>query len=818
MCKYMQYYEVCVPLKLTNNLVYRTEKILALGVRVIVSVGRTLHTGVVYKKTNSIDPKIRYKSILEIVDNTPVLSHVMLDLAGWMSVYYKTSLGIVIDTMLPLALKHQIIQKVKIRKYEFETELSKTERLIVDKLSSFCPTSGLDSTQNEWCDLNVIRSEICALDFFYSIEMLERKEIIEVYRTFDEKIKPKYANFLRIENSERMNAFPTGDSNLGELTEKQKQAIALLSSYQEEIPLSEVSDKISYAVLRSLKKKNIIDIYPKKIDIDLFTYPDIQPSDLIQLNTEQSSALKSISTNLDEGCFKTFLLFGITGSGKTEVYIEAIKHCRRIGKTALILVPEISLTPQTVYRFYKSFGKNIAVLHSKLSDRQRYLQWKLILEDKISIVIGARSAIFAPLKNLGIIIVDEEHESSYKQDNQPCYNARDIAVKRAEIQQCLVILGSATPSLESWHNALHRKYQLLSLPKRAGCAILPDINIVDMSLNKENSLFSALLLEKINERLSNQEQVIIFHNRRGYANYLQCVNCGKIFKCQACDISFNYHKADDILLCHYCGLQMPSPRKCTDCGSFKLEYGAAGTEQIHSQLKLLFPESKILRMDSDTTRRKSSIDDMYVAMKNKHIDILLGTQMIAKGLDFENVTLVGVIMADVTMNIPDFRSLERTFQLLTQVAGRAGRGKKRGEVIIQTRMPNNYALLSATEHDFLGFAKKELAARTEVSYPPIFRIARVLFTSADLQLLKDTLISNQLLLNKIKNQLDTENLIVMPFIQAPINKINNMFRYHFIIKANKVAFIQMFLDLFIEEFKCPRNIKMNIDVDPVSLM
>ena len=517
-----------------------------------------------------------------------------------------------------------------------------------------------------------------------------------------------------------------------------------------------------------------------------------------------------------------------------------------------MLVPEISLTPQTVFRFFHTFGNEIAVLHSSLTDRERYMQWKMIAQGKIKIVIGARSAIFAPLKNLGVIIVDEEHESSYKQDHQPCYNGRDIAVMRGEIEKSVVILGSATPSLESWNNVLNRKYKLLSLTTRPGNAILPTVKIIDLRQNtnhisKDNipplvstetssgttlegassdsqltttdiGLFSQELKAKIQDRLEKKEQIILFHNRRGYANFIQCINCGKLIRCPDCDISMNFHKRDNVILCHYCGYSEEVPRKCPDCGNYRFIYGAPGTEQIDSQLKILFPSAKILRMDSDTTRKKNSFNEMFEAMKNQHIDILVGTQMISKGLDFHNVTLVGVILADVTLNIPDFRSTEKTFQLLTQVAGRSGRGEKKGEVIIQSRNPDHYALVYAAKQDFLSFAKKELSLRSEVFYPPIYRIARILFSCPDLAFLKETLIKNKLLLIKIKNEFPKNDFHLLPFIEAPLPKIKNKYRYHFIIKATKSKYIQNFLDMFLNEFECPNKIDMLVDVDPLSLM
>jgi primosomal protein N' (replication factor Y) len=821
------YIEVSVPLKLRTNLTYKSFIPLKTGVRVVVSVGRNLYTGIVIGQGANKEG-IRYKSIIEVVDDEPVLSESMLKLAQWMADYYKTAPGVVIDTMLPLALKHHITQKVRVRGQGSGVRGQGTECAILEMLS----------ITKDWVQIQALREAVKSNDFYHAIEALEKEQIIEVFRTFDEKIKPKYANFVRLLEIDESNI-----KALQRLTEKQQEALDIIkckveslefrvnqaifnkSGTDKSVPysigeslLSDLVPDISYATIKALKTKKLIDIYPKKVDIDLFVFPEKQEPKQVTYNQEQNTAIKEITNSLEQQKFQTYLLYGITGSGKTEVYIEAIKHCQKMNKSAIMLVPEISLTPQTVNRFYHVFGNDIAVLHSNLTDRERYLQWKLIAQGKINIVIGARSAIFAPLKNTGIIIVDEEHESSYKQDHQPCYNGRDIAVMRGDIEKAVVILGSATPSLESWNNTLNRKYKLLSLTTRPGGAILPKVSIIDMRNEEKDTYFSKELKEKILDRLNKKEQIILFHNRRGYSNFIQCTNCGKLFRCPDCDISLNYHKFDNKMLCHYCGYSEEVPRKCPDCNSYHFTFGSPGTEQIDSQLRILFPSAKILRMDSDTTKKKESFNEMFEAMRNRHIDILIGTQMISKGLDFHNVTLVGVILAEVTLNMPDFRATERTFQLLTQVAGRSGRGDKKGEVIIQTRNPDHYALTLAAKQDFLGFSHKELIMRAELFYPPKFRLCRVLFSCPDLALLKEKLINSQILLLRLKQEFPSNEFLLLPFIEAPLPKIKNKYRYHIIIKSAKSAHIQRFLNKFLEEFDCPPKIDMTVDIDPLSLM
>jgi primosomal protein N' (replication factor Y) len=733
--------------------------------------------------------------------------------------------------MLPLALKHSITQKVRLiinsDTESQETSLQRykdlvvgdTEQKIISEIEKIVRERQKKCEKDSiWVSVAELRDRIKARDFYHAIEYLEQSRIIDIYRTYDEKIKPKYANMIRLHSDFDM-MYPTF---LVKSTDTQLSGMQLILSKISEsshaVAVSEIARDISHSTLKSFCAKKLIEMYRQKLDTEIFSFPEIQIPKVITPTDEQKNAINKICNTIDRGNFTSYLLYGITGSGKTEVYMRSIQHAQTLGKSALMLVPEISLTPQTVDRFYHVFGKDIAVLHSNLNDRERYMQWKKVASGEIKIVIGARSAIFAPLSNLGVIIVDEEHESTYKQEHQPCYHGRDLAVMRGSIEKAVVILGSATPSLESWHNALIKKYQLLTLSERTGEAVLPKVNIVDMRAQDKESWFSDELKTAILERLNHHEQVILFHNRRGYANFLQCVQCGLIYKCPACDISLNYHKQAHQLICHYCGHKQEVSRKCSDCGSYHFIYGSPGTEQIENQVRVLFPNAKVLRMDSDTARSKKSFDSMYDSMRGKHIDILLGTQMITKGLDFHNVTLVGVLMAEVTLNMPDFRSVEKTFQLLTQVAGRSGRGNKKGEVIIQTRNPDHYALKCASEQDFLGFSHKELIARSDANYPPKFRLCRVLFTSAELDALREKLCSSVTLLLRLQQRFPSDEFYLLPFIEAPLPKIKNMYRYHFIIKSIKNQHIQSFLELFLREFECPQKIKMTIDVDPMSLM
>ncbi|HPR16693.1 MAG TPA: primosomal protein N', partial [Candidatus Cloacimonadota bacterium] len=654
----MYYYDVALPVNLDQLFSYRSSQQIRCGCRVLVSFGNAFHTGVIWQETKEIDPKIEYKELIEVVDDVPKITENLRQLAAWISRYYLCPLGQALGAMLPSAFNVQIQQQIKLKQKKVIQQSDGTPELIMNELSEF-----------DWSDIASLKQklQVPASTFNEWLEKMEEMQIIEVQRVYDTKIKQKVAHFVTVH---RPDALP-------ELTEKQAAAWKIISQYNEPFLLREIVESVTRSVLKALEKKELISIEVRELGEEDYFIRNVRTLKEVTLTDEQNSAVGAINASVQNREFKPFLLYGITGSGKTEVYIEVIKKCLSENKTALMLVPEISLTPQMVERFYNAFGQEIAIMHSHLNERQRWDQWRRINSGRSKIVIGARSAIFAPLENLGVIIVDEEHETSYKQDKTPRYNGRDIAVVRAQLAHCAVILGSATPSLESWQNAQSGKFQLLRLNKRPFKIQLPSVQIVDMCREKDQKvLLSGLLRAKIEEKLAAKEQIILLQNRRGYSSFVQCIDCGKLFTCDHCDISLNFHSYHQELVCHYCGQTQPLPRNCPDCGGYKFQFGAAGTQQIEKQLQVLFPQARLLRMDSDSARSRDSYDSMFERMRGGYVDILLGTQMIAKGLDFANVTLVGVVLADVGLNVPDFRSAERTFQLLTQVAGRSGRGQK----------------------------------------------------------------------------------------------------------------------------------------------
>ena len=536
---------------------------------------------------------------------------------------------------------------------------------------------------------------------------------------------------------------------------------------------------------------------------------DNQVKPIIILNEYQKDALNKIKNSNKD----VILLHGITGSGKTEIYMHLIKEQLDRGKTAIVLVPEISLTPQMISRFTKHFSSNIAVLHSGLSDSEKYDEYRKIKRKEVSIVIGARSAIFAPLTNIGIIIIDEEQSSSYKQESNPKYNAIDVAIKRSKYHNCKVILGSATPTIETYARADKGYYELVTLNKRANNAKLPNIEIIDMKyeIKKGNRIFSDKLINEIKETLKKGEQIILFLNKRGYSSYQMCSNCGEVVKCPNCDITLTYHKISNMNRCHYCGHAQNVSDICPNCKSKALKKFGLGTQQVEEELNNLF-NVRVIRMDIDTTSKKGAHAKIINSFMNHEYDILIGTQMIAKGLDFPLVTLVGVINADTLLNIPDFRSNEHTYHMLSQVSGRAGRSLKEGKVIIQTYNPDNYAIKYAKYHNYVGFYEEEMKIRKTLKYPPYFFLALLKIGSKSYEQAKKESIK---ICNYMKTNKTTDIIVLGPSVSA-ISKINNIYYFQIIIKYRNKENISRILKEIIS-LEDNSKINLNIDINPISI-
>lgn len=562
--------------------------------------------------------------------------------------------------------------------------------------------------------------------------------------------------------------------------------------------------KTTPSSIKELGIKGLVNVAVKEKRRDPLAGRRFLPSKPLPLNDEQQKALNTIlNPNLKPS---PVLLYGVTGSGKTEVYLQAIQRELEKGRGAIVMVPEISLTPQTVQRFASRFGNKVAVLHSALSDGERYDEWHRIRAGEARVVIGPRSAVWAPVKNLGLIVVDEEHETSYKQDEMPRYHARDVAVLRGVIENARVVLGSATPSLESWHNVEKGKYVLATMKKRAGKGTLPKVHLVDMKYEK-GGIYSRELLDAIKARLDRHEQTILFLNRRGYSRSVTCSSCGHVIECENCSVPYTYHQADNCLRCHICGDWKPVPSVCPECNSKALDYKGVGTQRAEAALKKCFPEAKILRMDADSTSRKNSHDDILGAFRRQEADILLGTQMIAKGLDFPNVTLVGVLNADSSLNMPDFRAAERTFQLLSQVSGRAGRAELPGDSYIQSLDPEVSTLHYAARGDFESFAVEELKNRREGNFPPYVHLAALNLRSEDLKLVSGWA---DMYARSLKN---FKGLSVSEAMPSALEKAENLYRYQIILRAKEAKTIVKAWESVLSLRKPPKTLFYALDLD-----
>lgn len=613
-----------------------------------------------------------------------------------------------------------------------------------------------------------------------------------------------------------------------ELTKRQTEILEIIEGAGE-IFLQELLDQAhtTAATIRKLENLHLVTIAPAVSERDPYANETILPTQALPLNPEQIRAMEAITAAMDKAEAKTFLLHGVTGSGKTEVYLQAIAHALKNGKGAIVLVPEISLTPQTVERFKARFSSGpfqtlVAVLHSHLSAGERHDEWQKIRQGRARIVIGARSAIFAPVDPLGLIVVDEEHEHSYKQEESPRYNARDVAALRGQYENAVVVLGSATPSMESYYNAQSRKYALLEMPTRADDKKMPIVRVVDLRLEKQTEkggapVFSQRLRDAISFRLERKEQTILFLNRRGYASSMQCPKCGYVAGCPNCSISLTYHRAAQQLRCHICAHVSPAPVVCPNerCRNPAIRFAGVGTERVQETLAKLFPHAKVARMDSDTLKRKEDYRRTLGDFRTGKIEILVGTQMIAKGLHFPNVTLVGIIYADLSLHMPDFRAGERTFQLLTQVAGRAGRGDVEGEVIVQAFTPFHPAIQYARRHDYAGFYEQEIEFRQQLQYPPISRAAMITLKSRNEDKVK---MSADYIKDEIGKALAAiEDLIIAGPAPAPLLKAETFFRYQLMLRTKRMPTASRLLAEAFKKIKLPEGVSMVVDVDPANL-
>ena len=600
----------------------------------------------------------------------------------------------------------------------------------------------------------------------------------------------------------------------------QGEIIETLAQAAGPVPVAELA---GHAIVQALVKKDLVIVEPAKMERDPFANEQFVGSGKLNLNVEQTTVFEKVVAALnpkpETPNSKPLLLHGVTGSGKTEIYLQAIDLVLERGQSAIMLVPEISLTPQTVERFKSRFAASqheVAVLHSHLSEGERHDEWHKIRAGRARIVIGARSAVFAPVSNVGLIVVDEEHENSYKQEETPRYHGRDLAVLRAQMEGCACLLGSATPSLESYHNAIHGKYELLRLTLRVDDQQLPLIRIVDLrnDQKRKGSILSEKLITAIEERLKRKEQSILFLNRRGFSTSLTCEQCGHTCECPNCSVALTYHRGASRIVCHICGYQAVAPNKCPQCASPGIRYAGVGTEKVEDSVAALFPEATVKRLDADVMQRKDAFRETLDAFKRGTIDVLVGTQMIAKGLHFPNVTLVGIVNADLGLHLPDFRAGERTFQLLTQVAGRAGRGDLAGEVLVQTFTPHSPSIQFARHHDFEGFWDQESQWRQNFDWPPFTHLVLVQVRGAHRERTELTI---ETLARRLKENLPSNVRMGDP-APAPLEKSHGQFRFHLSLRTPRVRALSRHLRGVLDKLTLPEDVIVTVDVDAYQLL
>ncbi|MFZ2324668.1 MAG: primosomal protein N' [Ignavibacteriaceae bacterium] len=819
--------EIVFPLPFRKAFTYSVPKDLQefakVGVRAVAPFGKRTITGFIINLASTTSlKKNEVKPITDILDDKPIFTNKTLKFYEWLSDYYLCSLGEALKLLVPQGTEVETKRKIIVDK-NFVLDLLEKEK----KKDSLKFKILLELSKRDELSFSSLQKIIKKKNIYSQIRLLHNQGAVTITDEVEGvKVKPKKVKFVKLakELAQIYASFP-------ELDRKSPKQVKILLKLIEvkglSLPVAELLNKTesSKSSLDGLEQKGFVKVFEKEID-RRFKEHYTEKHQELTLTNEQQIVVDEVLSAQNQNKFKTFLLHGITGSGKTQVYIELAKQALEKNKTVLILVPEISLTPQITSRFFNNFGDTVTVVHSRMSIGEKYDGWRRVLSGKSKVVIGARSALFAPLNKIGLIVVDEEHDASYKQaDQTPKYNARDSAVVLGNIFNCPVVLGSATPSIESMYNAETGKYRLLSLPNRIDDAKLPKITFVNIAREKNKSksetVFSKTLIDKIEDRLNKKEGVILLQNRRGFSTQIYCNDCGEVEMCENCSVPMVYHINQNKIQCHYCGLVKPVPGACTHCGSINIKYFGTGTERVEDELQFYFPNAKIERIDSDSISKKSYLSNLLLSFSKGEVDILVGTQMVSKGLDFARVTLVGVIAAETTLWLPDFRADERTFQLLTQVAGRAGRSKVEGEVIIQTYNEKHFVLQKVLGNDYSGFYKKELEDRRQMGYPPFTRIALIETKDTSMEKAKGAAFDFYKEIIKYKNYLKISDPTT-----ALIFKLMGNYRYHILIKSLKekdpggAILRKAILEAFTEFNKKSRyrDVKLYYDVDPQSVV
>lgn len=778
------------------------EQNVQVGKRVKVSFGNNKHMmdALVVSVDESCDlPSEKIKPILDILDDAPVVKEEMIKLSFWMRERYICKFADVIRLMIPSMIKyeHNINIKATAKNVDLnDLELNDKEQ----ELLSIIMTAPIE--------LQKLQKTYNSSDIFNVLESLKEKGLIEITSKDQVNGKSAYEKYVSLTEDKALE-----DYNINK-TENQIKIINYLKEYKRTSVKKICKElNVSTAVVNNLIKKNILTE-----EFILYNLEEqIETDAPLKLNEEQKEAREKIISSKN----KAFLLHGVTGSGKTEVYMDVIEHYIKQNKQSIMLVPEISLTTQTIDRFKKRFGNKIAVFHSRLSKKEKFIQWSKVYNHEVDVVIGARSAIFAPIRNLGVIVIDEEHEDSYISSTSPKYNTIEVAIKMAHMLDGKVILGSATPSINTYYMAMKDQIEKIDLKKRVNNQ-MPDIKIIDMSseLDKgNNTIISEELFLSIKESLRKKEQVILFLNKRGYSGFVSCKKCGYVARCERCDVSMTYHVKGNMLKCHYCGRTKRMFSKCPKCGSEKIEQFSAGTQHVEQLAIQLFPKANIERMDFDSMSDKDAYENIYNNFKEGKIDILIGTQMLAKGFDFPDVTTVGVLSADAILNLPFFNSSEKTFQLITQVSGRAGRGSKKGRVYVQTYEPENFIINAAKENNYEAFIKEELRLRKEFAFPPFINIINICLISKNEELVNKTAYEKyEELKGLVEDMVKERSLLLYRPIPHSIYKVDNEYRINLFIKSSNHAMHQLkkiirsvYMDKDIENIK----VSININTDTI---
>ncbi|HYA25430.1 MAG TPA: primosomal protein N' [Terriglobales bacterium] len=809
-----EFCDVAVPVPLDVLFTYRVPDGIqpVVGGRVLVPFRQKRLLGVVTELHDRV-PKVQTKSILSALDGTPLLDEQLLQLGRWIADYYLAPLGEVFRTMLPLSAEFKRTITYRITEHGqmalhlagMSGSSARSRRTPQEQLAEFRVLDYLTDRES-------VRAESLRAGTQASASVLTgmvRKNWIvreDVSGTRDATRSVKVV-FLK--------------SAEGKLNANQRVIVDTLAAAGGKISLENLHAlEVPRSTLGTLIKRGLVEIAEEPAEFTVSkAKPRVSPL-VFQFNPAQQSALDNIRERVGAGKFSGILLHGVTGSGKTAVYLAAMRSVLDAGKSAILLVPEIGLTPAVAADLYQAFGDEVAILHSALTDQERAEQWHRIKRGDARVVVGTRSAVFAPVSNLALVIVDEEQDASYKQEETPRYHARDVAVMRAKMANAVVVVGSATPSLESYFNAKSNKYVLLELPDRVEQRPLPEVEIVDMRQEFQETgheqVISRKLAEEIRQRLERKEQAMVLLNRRGYSPLVLCRACGKTLECKNCAIALTHHKRSHRMECHYCGYAAPVPKTCVHCGSEYVYFLGTGSEKLEELLHGMFPQARIGRLDRDTVRGREDFERALNALNAGELDLLVGTQMIAKGHDIHGVTLVGVVGADAALGFPDFRAAERTFQLLTQVAGRAGRGETPGKVILQTYFPDHYAVQYAAQHDFLGFYEKELRFRSWMRYPPYSALANVLVRSGNL----DEALQWSGTLGKWLDKTPHEGIRVLGPAAAPILRLKRDYRYHFVLKSasrEKLNGLLRAMLAYATQQKIPRT-QVIVDVDALWLM